>query len=99
LLFARLGLNFEEVEVTGLHAGLDLALRPEMRDQEFAARIRALRAALRNAPDGLRRFMEGWLVEDGFEFFDPTVVGPHSFPISRRSMHTSLDLLAVCRKA
>lgn len=45
---------FEEVEVMGLHAGLDLALRLEVQDYEFGARIKALRAALRNGPGELR---------------------------------------------
>ena len=88
---------FPEVEITGLHAGLDLALRPEVQDYEFSARIKALRAALKD--EELRRFMEEWLVEDGFEGFNAGVVGPHSFPISPKSMDTSLDLLAACRKA
>lgn len=88
---------FPEVEITGLHAGLDLALRPEVQDYEFSARIKALRAALKD--EELRRFMEEWLVEDGFEGFNAGVVGPHSFPISPKSMNTSLDLLAACRKA
>lgn len=90
---------FPEVEITGLHAGLDLALRPEVRDYEFSARIVALREALEDAPEELREFVEEWLVEDGFEGFDAGVVGPHSFPVSPRSIDTSLDLLATCRKA
>jgi SAM-dependent methyltransferase len=91
--------HFREVEVTGLHAGLDLALRPEVEDYEFSARIKALRSALEEAPEDLRRFLEGWLVEDGFEGFDADAVGPHSFPISPKSIDTSLDLLASCKKA
>ena len=97
-LEALLASYFQEVELTGLHAGLDLALRPEVQDYEFSARIKALRAALRNAPEELRSFVGEWLVEDGFEGFDANVVGPHSFPISAKSIDTSLDLLAVCRK-
>jgi SAM-dependent methyltransferase len=88
---------FPEVEITGLHAGLDLALRPEVQDYEFSARIKALRAALKD--EELREFMEEWLVEDGFESFNAKAVGPHSFPISSKSINTSLDLLAACRKA
>ena len=88
---------FPEVEITGLHAALDLALRPEVQDYEFSARIKALRAALKD--EELQRFMEEWLVEDGFEGFDAEAVGPHSFPISPKSIDTSLDLLATCRKA
>jgi len=87
---------FPEVEITGLHAGLDLALRPEVRDYEFSARIKALRAALKD--EELQKFIEEWLVEDGFEGFDASVVGPHSFPISSKSIETSLDLLATCRR-
>lgn len=90
---------FPETRVNGLHAGLDLALRPEVAQREYGARIRALRAALENAPQELRDFIDEWLVEDGFADFDPAVVGPHSFPISPKSIETSLDLLAVCRKA
>ncbi len=89
---------FQEVEVTGLHAGLDMALRPEVQGYEFSARIKALRAALSSAPEELRSFEEEWLVEDGFEGFDANVVGPHSFPISAKSIDTSLDLLTVCQK-
>lgn len=88
---------FPEVEITGLHAGLDLALRPEVRDYEFSARINALHAALKD--EELQRFIDEWLVEDGFEGFDAGVVGPHSFPISPKSIETSLDLLAICRRA
>lgn len=98
-LEALLALYFPEVEITGLHAGLDLAHRPEIRDYEFSARIKALREALEDAPEDLRGFVEDWLVEDGFEGFDAAVVGPHSFPISPKSIDTSLDLLAACRKA
>lgn len=89
---------FREVEVTGLHAGLDLALRPEVQEHEFSARVRALRAALSSAPEKLQGFVEEWLVENGFEGFDANVVGPHSFPISAKSIDTSLDLLVACRK-
>lgn len=90
--------HFREVEITGLHAGLDLALRPEVRDYEFSARIKALRGSLEDAPQELRRFVEEWLVEDGFEGFDAEAVGPNSFPISPKSIDTSLDLLAYCKK-
>ena len=96
-LEALLATFFQEVEITGLHAGLDLALRPEVRDYEFSARIKALRAALKD--EELRKFVEEWLVEDGFEGFDFGAVGPHSFPVSPKSIDTSLDLLAACRKA
>jgi SAM-dependent methyltransferase len=96
-LEALLAAFFREVEITGLHSGLDLALRPEVRDYEFSARIKALRAALKD--EELQRFVEVWLVEDGFEGFNAGVVGPHSFPISPKSIETSLDLLAACRKA
>lgn len=89
---------FAEVEITGLHAGLDLALRPEVRDYEFSARIKALRTALENVPEELRKFVEEWLVEDGFDGFNASVVGPHSFPINPKSIDTSLDLLTACRK-
>ena len=51
-----------------------------------------------SAPEELQDFVEEWLVEDGFEGFDANVVGPHSFPISAKSIDTSLDLLAACRK-
>jgi SAM-dependent methyltransferase len=97
-LEALLGSYFWEVEVTGLHAGLDLALRPEARDYEFSARIKALRAALEDAPEDLKTFVNEWLVEDGFDGFDADAVGPHSFPISRNAIDTSLDLLASCRR-
>lgn len=90
---------FQKVEVTGLHAGLDLALRPEVQDYEFSARIKALQDVLENAPEELRRFVNEWLVEDGFEGFDADFVGSHSFPVSPKSMDTSLDLIASCRKA
>jgi SAM-dependent methyltransferase len=96
-LEALLAAFFRVVEITGLHAGLDLALRPEVQDYEFSARIKALRTALKD--EEVRRFIEEWLVEDGFEGFDASVVGPHSFPISPKSIATSLDLLATCRKA
>jgi SAM-dependent methyltransferase len=96
-LKALLASFFREVEITGLHAGLDLALHPQVRDYEFSARIKALRAALAN--EELQRFIEEWLVEDGFEGFDASAVGPHSFPISPKSIDTSLDLLAACRRA
>jgi 2-polyprenyl-3-methyl-5-hydroxy-6-metoxy-1,4-benzoquinol methylase len=89
---------FQEVDITGLHAGLDLALRPEVQDYEFGARVKALRAALKDAPEELQSFVEEWLVEDGFEGFDAGVVSPHSFPISAKSIDTSLDLLAACQK-
>jgi SAM-dependent methyltransferase len=91
--------HFSEVEITGLHASLDLALRPEVRDYEFSARIKALRGALEDAPQELRRFVDEWLVEDGFEGFDADAVGPNSFPISPKAIDTSLDLLAYCKKA
>jgi SAM-dependent methyltransferase len=94
-LQALLAAFFRDVEITGLHAGLDLALRPEVQDYEFSARIKVLRAALKD--EELRRFMVQWLVEDGFEGFDASVLGPHSFPISPKSIVTSLDLLAACR--
>lgn len=97
-LRALLSSFFREVEITGLHAGLDLALRPEVQDYEFGARVKALRNALSDAPEELKGFVEEWLVEEGFEGFNPSVVGPHSFPISPKSMDTSLDLLAACRK-
>ena len=97
-LEALLASYFREVEVTGLHAGLDLALRSEAQEYEFSARIRALRAALSSAPEELQDFVEEWLIEDGFEGFDANIVGPHSFPISAKSIDTSLDLLAACRK-
>lgn len=88
--------SFEEVEVTGLHAGLDLALAPGVTDhfKEYGARVEALREALREAPENVRRFAEEWLVEDGFESFNFGAVGLHSFPISPKSIDTSLDLLA-----
>ena len=89
---------FGEVEVVGLHAGLDLALRPEVQDHEFSIRAKALRSALKTAPEKLSRFVEEWLVEDGFEGFDAAAVGAHSFPVSVKSINTSLDLLASCRK-
>ena len=63
-LEALLASYFAEVEITGLHAGLDLALRPEVRDYEFSARVKALREALEDAPEDLRRFVEEWLVEE-----------------------------------
>jgi SAM-dependent methyltransferase len=98
-LEALLASFFPEVEITGLHAGLDLALRPEVQNYEFSARIKALRAALKDTPEELRGFVEEWLIEDSFEGFDANVVGPHSFPINPKSIDTSLDLLAACRKA
>lgn len=90
--------SFEEVEVTGLHAGLDLALAPGVTDHfhEYGARVAALREALRDAPESVRRFAEDWLVEDGFESFNFGAVGLHSFPVSAKSIDTSLDLLATC---
>lgn len=98
-LGALLGSTFGEVEVVGLHAGLDLAPRPEAQSNEFSARAKALRAELEGAPQELRDFVNDWLVEDGFEGFDYAAVGPHSFPVSAASIDTSLDLLASCRKA
>lgn len=98
-LEALLASYFPEVEISGLHSGLDLALRPEVRDYEFSARIKALMYKLQDAPQGLRTFVEEWLVEDGFEGFDAGAVGPHSFPISPKSMDTALDLLATCRNS
>lgn len=90
---------FEKVEIVGLHAGLDLAFRPEAADNEFSARVKALHHALRDAPEELRQFMDEWLVEDGFKGFRAGAVGPHSFPVSSKSIDSSLDLLASCRKA
>ncbi len=92
--------SFEEIEVTGLHAGLDLALASGVTKHfgEYGARVEALRRALREAPEGVRRFVEEWLVEDGMENFNFGAVGLHSFPISQKSIDTSLDLLASCIK-
>lgn len=98
-LRALLAAYFEKVEIVGLHAGLDLAFRPEAAKNEFSARVTALQSALSDAPEELRQFMDEWLVEDSFEGFRPGAVGPHSFPISSKSIDTSLDLLASCRKA
>jgi ubiquinone/menaquinone biosynthesis C-methylase UbiE len=87
---------FEEIRVTGLHAGLDLALAPGVTDHfhEYGARVEALREALHEAPENVRRFVEEWLVEDGFESFNFGAVGLHSFPVSPKSIDTSLDLLS-----
>lgn len=97
-LEALLASFFHEVEIVGLHAGLDLAFRPEAQNSEFGARVRSLRTALEDAPEELRRFVDEWLVEDGFEAFRAKAVGPHSFPISPKSIDTSLDLLATCKR-
>lgn len=88
---------FAEVEIVGLHAGLDLAFHPKAKNNEFGARVKALRTALEGAPE-LRQFMEEWLVEENFEGFNARSVGPHSFPVGPKSLDTSLDLLASCRK-
>lgn len=92
--------SFEEVEVTGLHAGLDLALAPGVTKHfhEYGARVEALREALEEAPEDVRRFVEEWLIEDGFESFNFGAVGLHSFPISPKSINTSLDLLATAAR-
>lgn len=92
--------SFEEVEVTGLHAGLDLSLAPGVTTHfhEYGARVEALREALREAPEDVRQFVEEWLVEDGFESFNFGAVGLHSFPVSPKSIDTSLDLIATCTK-
>lgn len=97
-LASLLRLFFREVETVGLHAGLDLAFRPEAKNNEFSARTEALRSALEDVPEQLRQFMEDWLVEKDFDGFDTGSVGPHSFPVSPRSLDTSLDLIANCRK-
>ena len=81
---------FTTVEVFGLHAPLDLAARPEVRGSEFAVRADAVRQA-----EGLG---SEWLVEDGSEAFDWNTITERSFPISSKSLDTSLDLLAYCRK-
>lgn len=97
-LSSLLASYFEKVEIVGLHAGLDLAFRPEAAKNEFSARVKALQAALGDASEELRRFFDEWLVEENFDGFNPRTVGPHSFPISPKSVDTSLDLLATCRK-
>lgn len=92
--------SFEKVAVTGLHAGLDLALAPGVTRhfKEYGVRVEALREALGETPEEVRRFVEEWLVEDGFESFNFGAVGLHSFPISPKSIDTSLDLIATGAK-
>lgn len=78
---------FASVEVSGLHAPLELAVRPEVQESEFAVRANAIRPL---HPD--------WLVEEGSETFEWADITARSFPVSGKSLDTSLDLLAYCRK-
>ena len=90
---------FGEVEVVGLHAGLDLALHPGRKTTNSRSVRRRFDSILEGVPPELRATIEDWLVEDGFDGFDFEALGPHSFPVSAKSVDTSLDLLATCRKS
>jgi len=76
--------TFPSVEVIGLHAPLDLAVRPEVRGSEFEARLSGLPTEA--------------LPEAGSESFSWDAILPEHFPVSARGLETCLDLLAVCRK-